>query len=645
MKYLGLLLVPLTAFGAAVIFQGDFVKTLKDDFKLRDTARIITESDDPTSVAKEGEAGSLLLRSNGSVYVKTDSGSSTNWSQLEDVSTVSEIDQNVDDLVTLSGESENSTAHSAFTGTVLNSVTTTRSALQALGTQVDTNVSDISTNTSDISTNASDIATNASDISSINDELVYDGADNVFLADEIPSGLTSGANNIWIDQDGVNGALTSGARNIVLGKDAAGVQSTTNDGVFIGFEAGANTASAGGVYIGSGAGSNQTHTGTANVFIGYQAGHQNRGQNNTFIGYQAGRNSNSTSHDSSVHVGAFSGQGMNGGGNISIGAFAGYYTNTTETKDNEFLLGNNDCDYDITSTPCAIEGNLATGDFQFQNSVGVRGDADIRFYEPYATGDNYLAFSAPSAVTSNVTWELPDGDGSDGQVLETDGSGNLDWTDRVSAPAITVYTSGSGTYNVPAGTSYLRVRMVGGGGGGGGSGVSGPTTGTGGGTTTFGSSLLTATGGGPGILSSGGNTGSGGSATVNSPAISIKAFAGGHGGGGGYDGTTANVGLTGGMGGVSALGGAGTSNSYGAVGGAAVANSGSGGAGASTSTATALVYAGTGGGAGAYIEAIIPNPSSSYSYAVGGAGAAGSAGVSGHGGGAGGAGIIIIEAY
>lgn len=65
--------------GVPIIYNGNFAKLLKDDLKFRDTARIITISVDPTSVATEGEAGSIAMRNNGSIYVKQDAGTTTNW--------------------------------------------------------------------------------------------------------------------------------------------------------------------------------------------------------------------------------------------------------------------------------------------------------------------------------------------------------------------------------------------------------------------------------------------------------------------------------------------------------------------------------------------------------------------------------------
>lgn len=191
-------------------------------------------------------------------------------------------------------------------------------------------------------------------------------------------------------------------------------------------------------------------------------------------------------------------------------------------------------------------------------------------------------------------------------------------------PTVTRYTSGSGTYTVPAGVSHIRVRMVGGGGGGQGSGSASRGAGGTGGSTTFGS--LTAGGGtgGSDSQSAGGGSASGGDINVAGASAA-----------GSY---TASIG--GGHGANSAFGGAGSGGVAGGAGGAAQANSGSGGGGGGAGT-----NVGGGGAAGGYVEKIITAPSATYSYSVGAAGTAGTAGTSGLVGGAGGAGQIIIEEF
>jgi hypothetical protein len=210
------------------------------------------------------------------------------------------------------------------------------------------------------------------------------------------------------------------------------------------------------------------------------------------------------------------------------------------------------------------------------------------------------------------------------------------------APTVTVLTSSSGIYTVPAGTKYLQVEMVGGGGGGGGSGTGGAaSTGSNGGVTTFGTALLSATGG-TGANGSTGNGGPGGTVTVNSPATQIAAYTGNGGGGS----TTTLAGAddaSGGMGGSSPFGGVGPA-SYGAsTPPASVANSGSGGSGSGSGGAAGA--AGGGGGAGGYIRAIINNPAATYNYTIGTAGSGGPANSGGAAGAAGGSGVIVISAY
>lgn len=107
-----------------------------------------------------------------------------------------------------------------------------------------------------------------------------------------------------------------------------------------------------------------------------------------------------------------------------------------------------------------------------------------------------IKLQAPSAVTTTTTLTLPDGDGSTGQVIDTDGSGtlawtkvqasNLDvsgngtsgqflasdgdgsfsWTTQASYPqVITVKTSGN--YTIPSDANAVLIKVSGAGGGGG----------------------------------------------------------------------------------------------------------------------------------------------------------------------------------
>lgn len=193
-------------------------------------------------------------------------------------------------------------------------------------------------------------------------------------------------------------------------------------------------------------------------------------------------------------------------------------------------------------------------------------------------------------------------------------------------PTQTVLTSGSGTYNSPAGAQYLKVRLVGGGGGGAGSGTAGAGAGGTGGTTTFSTySGVGGAGGSATVAGAGGGAGGGAAYSVGSSGgmgvgQNIYAVNGGHGGGSLFAGGAAG-----------GAGGAGAS---------ATANTGGGGGGAGGGS---TFNSGAGGGGGGGMEFIIA--AGSYSYAVGAGGTAGGAGTSGFAGGVGGSGIIIIEEY
>ena len=57
------------------------------------------------------------------------------------------------------------------------------------------------------------------------------------------------------------------------------------------------------------------------------------------------------------------------------------------------------------------------------NGISLRGQNEIRFED--AGGGQYVALKAPTTVSSSFTFTLPAADGSNGQFIQTDGSGNL----------------------------------------------------------------------------------------------------------------------------------------------------------------------------------------------------------------------------
>ncbi|MGZ3791652.1 MAG: beta strand repeat-containing protein, partial [Bdellovibrio sp.] len=67
---------------------------------------------------------------------------------------------------------------------------------------------------------------------------------------------------------------------------------------------------------------------------------------------------------------------------------------------------------------------------------------------------NYVALRSPSTVAANVTWTLPATDGTAGQILKTDGAGNLSWVNAsASSGTVTSVTSANADISVATGTT------------------------------------------------------------------------------------------------------------------------------------------------------------------------------------------------
>ncbi len=72
---------------------------------------------------------------------------------------------------------------------------------------------------------------------------------------------------------------------------------------------------------------------------------------------------------------------------------------------------------------------LKSDDIQFQTASAAVAGGDLRLYESsLLTPQNFIAIQAPASVTADTTLTLPDGAGSSGQALSTNGSGTLSWT-------------------------------------------------------------------------------------------------------------------------------------------------------------------------------------------------------------------------
>jgi hypothetical protein len=114
---------------------------------------------------------------------------------------------------------------------------------------------------------------------------------------------------------------------------------------------------------------------------------------------------------------------------------------------------------------------------QFNNSSAFGGSANFTWdgtnVQIGATGalrfadtdsSNYVAFKAPGTISSNVTWTLPNTDGSSGQFLSTNGTGTLSWaTGGGGGGASTILESKqtiSSNYTISSGYNGMSVAPV-----------------------------------------------------------------------------------------------------------------------------------------------------------------------------------------
>ena len=93
--------------------------------------------------------------------------------------------------------------------------------------------------------------------------------------------------------------------------------------------------------------------------------------------------------------------------NSTAGGQALVGTTATQTLTNKTL-----------TSPTINTGTVGT-------ALTFNAQADARFAD--SDSSNWVAFQGPATIASNITWTLPNADGSSGQALVTNGSGTLSW--------------------------------------------------------------------------------------------------------------------------------------------------------------------------------------------------------------------------
>src|SRR6056300_1544345 len=74
------------------------------------------------------------------------------------------------------------------------------------------------------------------------------------------------------------------------------------------------------------------------------------------------------------------------------------------------------------SSALLVDSNKAIDEIFIGNSSSTGGS--LKLNEGTSNGTNFIGLKAPNSVTASTTFTLPDGDGTNGQILTTDGSGD-----------------------------------------------------------------------------------------------------------------------------------------------------------------------------------------------------------------------------
>jgi hypothetical protein len=84
---------------------------------------------------------------------------------------------------------------------------------------------------------------------------------------------------------------------------------------------------------------------------------------------------------------------------------------------------------------------------------------DAVFYD--ADESNYIGIKAPAVVSTNFTFTLPSGNGSNGQLLSTNSAGQLSWVSQVDISGKLDVTTAASTYQTISGmSSYLTTAAA-----------------------------------------------------------------------------------------------------------------------------------------------------------------------------------------
>ena len=333
------------------------------------------------------------------------------------------------------------------------------------------------------------------------------GANNTFIGYQ--SGMSvSGTSNIVentaVGYQSLKEVQNGGNYNTALGAWAGWNVETGDNSTLIGHRSGQNiTTGSQHTLLGSNAGKNIT-TSSNNTAVGYHALFTvDTGANNTAVGYEAGYGFDTESHNTAIGYRAFRQQG--GQYSTAVGAFSQYGAGASNAGDYNTSVGsdslkvitggdkNTAVGYQAGDNVTSGLGNVflgaetgavTTGNYNiiigYQNAghintgsgkviIGNDGGAgttnnssrELLISNYDGTGrTRWIHGNASGNITFNEAFTFPAADGSNGQVLQTNGSGTLSWASAGGASAlndlsdafvagsnISIGNSGSGAYS------------------------------------------------------------------------------------------------------------------------------------------------------------------------------------------------------